>query len=113
MPVQLPTDYKTVMSIVTPENKASVMHNVSSLSLVIFKAYFVEKSMLVVFYVAVLSFFGFFSESYRSCSIRTYILCHRGVFQLQQSHCPLQKLGYYLLALVPLEGTPSVPSVKR
>ncbi|XP_010132071.1 PREDICTED: little elongation complex subunit 2 [Buceros rhinoceros silvestris] len=27
MPVQLPTDYKTIMSIVTPENKASIMHN--------------------------------------------------------------------------------------
>ncbi|NWW95666.1 ICE2 protein, partial [Rhynochetos jubatus] len=27
MPVQLPTDYKTVTSIVTPEKKASVMHN--------------------------------------------------------------------------------------
>ncbi|NXH19187.1 ICE2 protein, partial [Bucco capensis] len=27
MPVQLPTDYKTVTSITTPENKASVMHN--------------------------------------------------------------------------------------
>ncbi|NWR61715.1 ICE2 protein, partial [Bucorvus abyssinicus] len=27
MPVQLPTDYKTVTSIITPENKASIMHN--------------------------------------------------------------------------------------
>ncbi|NXI48030.1 ICE2 protein, partial [Galbula dea] len=27
MPVQLPTDYKTVTSIITPEKKASVMHN--------------------------------------------------------------------------------------
>ncbi|XP_053933182.1 little elongation complex subunit 2 isoform X2 [Cuculus canorus] len=27
MPVQLPTDYKTIASIVTPEKKASVMHN--------------------------------------------------------------------------------------
>ncbi|KAF1481569.1 Little elongation complex subunit 2, partial [Pygoscelis antarcticus] len=27
MPVQLPTDYKTVTSIVTPEKKASIMHN--------------------------------------------------------------------------------------
>ncbi|KFU99873.1 NMDA receptor-regulated protein 2, partial [Pterocles gutturalis] len=27
MPVQLPTDYKTVTSIITPEKKASIMHN--------------------------------------------------------------------------------------
>ncbi|XP_009977797.1 PREDICTED: little elongation complex subunit 2 [Tauraco erythrolophus] len=27
MPVQLPTDYKTVASIITPEKKASIMHN--------------------------------------------------------------------------------------
>ncbi|XP_055663118.1 little elongation complex subunit 2 isoform X1 [Falco peregrinus] len=27
MPVQLPTDYKTVTSIITPEEKASIMHN--------------------------------------------------------------------------------------
>ncbi|NWH65375.1 ICE2 protein, partial [Geococcyx californianus] len=31
MPVQLPTDYKTVTSIITPEKKASVMHNDISL----------------------------------------------------------------------------------
>uniref|UniRef100_A0A8B9NF01 Interactor of little elongation complex ELL subunit 2 n=1 Tax=Accipiter nisus TaxID=211598 RepID=A0A8B9NF01_9AVES len=30
MPVQLPTDYKTVTSIITPEKKASTMHNMSS-----------------------------------------------------------------------------------
>lgn len=60
MPVQLPTDYKTVTSIVTPENKASVMHDVSSFSIVIFKVYFVEKSTLVFFYVAALSFLIFF-----------------------------------------------------
>ncbi|XP_037250579.1 little elongation complex subunit 2 isoform X4 [Falco rusticolus] len=30
MPVQLPTDYKTVTSIITPEEKASIMHNMSS-----------------------------------------------------------------------------------
>ncbi|XP_075016400.1 little elongation complex subunit 2 isoform X6 [Calonectris borealis] len=30
MPVQLPTDYKTVTSIITPEKKASIMHNMSS-----------------------------------------------------------------------------------
>ncbi|XP_061856172.1 little elongation complex subunit 2 isoform X5 [Colius striatus] len=30
MPVQLSTDYKTITSIITPEEKASVMHNLSS-----------------------------------------------------------------------------------
>uniref|UniRef100_A0A8C4XVC2 Interactor of little elongation complex ELL subunit 2 n=1 Tax=Falco tinnunculus TaxID=100819 RepID=A0A8C4XVC2_FALTI len=30
MPVQLPTDYKTVTSIITPEEKASIMYNMSS-----------------------------------------------------------------------------------
>lgn len=38
MPVQLPTDYSTVASIITPEKKAHVMHNVSNLFIVTFKA---------------------------------------------------------------------------
>lgn len=42
MPVQLPTDYSTVTSIITPEKKAHVMHNVSNLFIVIFKACFVQ-----------------------------------------------------------------------
>lgn len=49
MPAQLPTDYKTVTSIITPEKKASIMHNVSNLFIVIFQAYFVERSNLVLF----------------------------------------------------------------
>lgn len=49
MPVQLPTDYSTVTSIITPEKKAHVMHNVSNLFIVIFKAYFVQKCNLILF----------------------------------------------------------------
>lgn len=41
MAVQLPTDYSTVTSIITPEKKARVMHNVSNLFIVICKACFV------------------------------------------------------------------------
>lgn len=33
MPVQLPTDYKTVTSFITPDKKASIMQNVSNLFL--------------------------------------------------------------------------------
>lgn len=49
MSVQLPTDYKAVTSIITPEKKASIMHNVSNLFIVIFKACFVEKSNFAFF----------------------------------------------------------------
>lgn len=49
MSVQLPTDYSTVTSIITPEKKAHVMHNVSNLFIVVFKAYFVQKCNLIIF----------------------------------------------------------------
>lgn len=47
MPVQLPTDYSTVTSIITPEKKAHVMHHVSDPFIVIFSAYFVHKCSLI------------------------------------------------------------------
>lgn len=40
MPVQLPTDYSTVTSIITPEKKAHVMHHVSNPFIVILRHIF-------------------------------------------------------------------------
>lgn len=47
MPVQLCTDYKTITSVITPEKKASIMHNVSSIFIVIFMAHIGEKNHFI------------------------------------------------------------------
>uniref|UniRef100_A0A8C9FCM1 Uncharacterized protein n=1 Tax=Pavo cristatus TaxID=9049 RepID=A0A8C9FCM1_PAVCR len=47
MPVQLCTDYKTITSIITPEKKASILHNVSSIFIVISVAHLGEKSHFI------------------------------------------------------------------
>lgn len=47
MPVQLCTDYKTVTSIITPEKKASLIHSVSSIFIVIFMAHIGEKNHFI------------------------------------------------------------------